>query len=538
MSHPVNRVIAALGPDRGEPTDAELLARFAGDRDAGAFELLVWRHAGLVLRVCRGVLRNHHAAEDAAQAVFLALARQAGSVGRTGSAAGWLFRVARRVATRAARRWTVPTVPVTELDALPAPVPVPAPDSETERVLHEELDQLPERYRAPVLLCFFEGLTHSEAAQRLGVPVGTIAGRVARAKDALAARLARRGVPLAVLAPVVVAVAPSFAAATTRSAIAFATKNVSDVSRSVLDLAQRELRMMVAKRVLGAVAALVVCGGMAFGLRSSAEPPAASTPDPRAAAPDRAPAQKPPAPIIGKRLALAPITTDLQRRLIHNAGPNSTVLLLVDGPAMFKDANTLDVEALQLGEIRTGLQAFRPEKDKSVVHFAVQYAAVHEISRDGKDVLDFTLAGVSRATGFVPGTPHGFHSYHNGAFAFDQYIGPLKDDSGAAAAEPGVGDARALAYPVRTPLSRILTQSVAGVVDIRTALPCEGDDWVPAEVDRSVKAAIGKLKLTKGQRLNFLLNIPKRDDHTQERVRAACKQWAAGGELELWSFGY
>src|SRR5262245_26471203 len=103
MSDPVTRVLAALGPDLGEPTDAELLARFVADRDAGAFELLVWRHAGLVLRICRGVLHDRHTAEDATQAVFMALARQAGSVGRAGSAAGWLFRVARRVAARAAR---------------------------------------------------------------------------------------------------------------------------------------------------------------------------------------------------------------------------------------------------------------------------------------------------------------------------------------------------------------------------------------------------------------------------------------------------
>src|SRR5439155_19071721 len=95
---------AALGPDPAAPSDAELLLRFASDRDAGSFELLVWRHAGLVLRVCRSVLRDHHAAEDAAQATFLALARQAAQVGRAGSAAGWLFRVARRVAGRAARR--------------------------------------------------------------------------------------------------------------------------------------------------------------------------------------------------------------------------------------------------------------------------------------------------------------------------------------------------------------------------------------------------------------------------------------------------
>ena len=80
-------------------TDADLLDRFARDRDETSFELLVWRHAGMVLRACRSVLRDHHAAEDACQAAFLALARQARAVGHRGTVAGWLYAVARRITT-------------------------------------------------------------------------------------------------------------------------------------------------------------------------------------------------------------------------------------------------------------------------------------------------------------------------------------------------------------------------------------------------------------------------------------------------------
>src|SRR5688572_17101587 len=97
----VGHLRAACGPNPGGPTDHELVAKFAAGRDEGSFELLVWRHAGMVLRTCRSVLRDHQAAEDAAQATFLALARQAGSVGRRGTVAGWLYRVARRIAARA-----------------------------------------------------------------------------------------------------------------------------------------------------------------------------------------------------------------------------------------------------------------------------------------------------------------------------------------------------------------------------------------------------------------------------------------------------
>src|SRR5580704_2956697 len=96
-------LLATLGMDLDGPTDAELLGRFAADRDSGAFELLVWGHASLVLRACRSVLRDRHEAEDAAQAAFLALARQAGSI-RGANVAGWLFRVAHRVSARSVRR--------------------------------------------------------------------------------------------------------------------------------------------------------------------------------------------------------------------------------------------------------------------------------------------------------------------------------------------------------------------------------------------------------------------------------------------------
>src|SRR3954449_6289483 len=81
--------------------DADLLRAYADRRDADAFRALVGRHGPLVLRLCRRLLGDAHAAEDAFQATFLVLARKAGSVRRPDALPAWLFGVARRVALKA-----------------------------------------------------------------------------------------------------------------------------------------------------------------------------------------------------------------------------------------------------------------------------------------------------------------------------------------------------------------------------------------------------------------------------------------------------
>ncbi|MFO0845686.1 MAG: sigma-70 family RNA polymerase sigma factor [Gemmataceae bacterium] len=173
-------------------TDADLLSRFVHGRDESAFELLVWRHAALVLHVCRQVLRDEQAAEDAFQATFLVLVKKAGSVLRGEALPGWLHRVAFRAALRARPRQAVRTG--VDLDGMPAAA-APADDGERE-ALHEEIARLPAKYRQPIVCCYLEGKTHDEAAAELGWPKGTVAGRLSRARDLLRTRLARRGLAL------------------------------------------------------------------------------------------------------------------------------------------------------------------------------------------------------------------------------------------------------------------------------------------------------------------------------------------------------
>src|SRR5262245_4541525 len=147
---------AVVGPDSSVgPTDGQLLERFVSQRDEAAFELLLWRHGTMVLNVCRRVLDNQHDAEDAFQATFLAFVRKARSIVRREAVAGWLYRVAYRVALEARNK--AHQIPVRELvrSQEPAPEPSQAADwQELRPLLDEELNRLPQRLRLPLVLCY------------------------------------------------------------------------------------------------------------------------------------------------------------------------------------------------------------------------------------------------------------------------------------------------------------------------------------------------------------------------------------------------
>jgi len=183
----------------GPLSDGQLLDRFVSQRDEAAeaaFEELVIRHGPMVLRVCRGVLHDAHEAEDAFQAVFLVLANRARSISRSASVASWLFGVAHRLAIRlkrsAARRRGL-NVRVAQQTSACYLAEEHDPDWE---ILHEEIQGLPKRLRAPIVLCYLQGLTYDAAADRLGLSAAAIRGRLARARNRLRKRLTRRGVTM------------------------------------------------------------------------------------------------------------------------------------------------------------------------------------------------------------------------------------------------------------------------------------------------------------------------------------------------------
>jgi RNA polymerase sigma factor (sigma-70 family) len=184
-------------PDGGGPDDAQLLDRWRRHRDPAAFELLVWRHGGMVWNVCRRVLGRSQDVEDAFQATFLTFLRKLDTIGQGRFLATWLYKVAFRtaLAVRAARARHA------GLQELPADVPEAAATrepgwGELGPVLDEEVNRLPEKYRLPFVLCYLEGKTTDEAARDLGCPRGTVGTRLAWARQRLRARLSRRGMAL------------------------------------------------------------------------------------------------------------------------------------------------------------------------------------------------------------------------------------------------------------------------------------------------------------------------------------------------------
>jgi RNA polymerase sigma factor (sigma-70 family) len=262
--NPVLRHVRSIGGDRtANLPDAVLLARFAASGDEAAFTVLVRRHGPMIFGLCRRLIVDHHAAEDAFQATFLLLAKKARWLRQPDRLGPWLYGVARRVAlkvrAKAIRRREV------------APVDVPAaaaPEiNDLRPVLDAAIARLPSRYRVPVVLCYLQGLTYAEAAERLRCPPGTVATRLSRARDKLRILLVRQGVApaagalTAVLTPDATAalVTDELLRTTTRWAAALACGSMASIPSTIVTLTREAGQTMMLDK-LKVLAALVVLG--------------------------------------------------------------------------------------------------------------------------------------------------------------------------------------------------------------------------------------------------------------------------------------
>jgi RNA polymerase sigma factor (sigma-70 family) len=260
----------------GERTDEQLLERFVTCQDESAFEAVVQRHGPMVLGVCRHLLADAHDVEDAFQATFLVLVSKAPSIRARTLLANWLYRVAYRVALRAranaARRRARETQGVEMAAAEPDAGGI---EPELRPILHEELNRLPDKYRVPIVLCYLQGKTNEEAARHLSWPVGTVKGRLTRARELLRSRLTRRGLTLSIgtLAAILAqstpsaAVATALLASTVRAAMLVAAGQAAAgiVSVQAAALSRGVLQTMFRTRLTIACAVLLGVGAIGAG---------------------------------------------------------------------------------------------------------------------------------------------------------------------------------------------------------------------------------------------------------------------------------
>jgi RNA polymerase sigma factor (sigma-70 family) len=294
--------------DTVQRSDGQLLDSFITARDETSFATLVLRHGPLVLSVCRRVLGDRHDAEDAFQAAFLVLARKASAIRKRDSVGSWLFGVAYRLASQlrlqtARRRRHEQNRDASGNDfgegrAMRADPASESSDREVRAVLDSELARLPEKYRSPVVLCYLEGRSNTEAAELLGWAVGTVKSRLTHARQLLRTRLARRGVSLTIAAMVALlgdraataALPPALASTTTQAAIAFALgQTAGAASAKVVALASGMLRTVLTSNIKLAMVsslAVVLVGLGALGLRPVAHGgrPTPSADEPKSAA--------------------------------------------------------------------------------------------------------------------------------------------------------------------------------------------------------------------------------------------------------------
>jgi RNA polymerase sigma factor (sigma-70 family) len=299
----VSRLVRGLPTADGTGDDA-LLARFVGWRDEAAFELVVYRHGPMVRALCHRILRHEQDAEDAFQATFLALAKKAAAI-RGKSLAGWLYRVAFHAALKAKARSARRETNLPDIVATNGQV---GQDQELRAVLDDEILRLPERFRVPVLLCYLQGRSNSEAAAALGIPKGTVDSRLATARQRLRVRLIRRGLAPAVAAAAVegtidaAEVPGAVARAVTKAAVAFLSKEVAPATTAAV-LAEGVLHTMILTKLtwtMAAALALTVLGsgaGMAtYGALKDEKPPNKVTTEAKPIAKDLSPRESPQRP--------------------------------------------------------------------------------------------------------------------------------------------------------------------------------------------------------------------------------------------------
>ncbi len=377
VAAPIANLVRSLLPNAASISDADLLDRFVQSGDQAAFELLVWRHGGMVWGTCRRMLApDSDAAEDACQAAFVALAIRADRVRDGGAIAAWLHRIAVRASLD-----LIASRPITgSLTHIDPPDPGPEPgralaNRELCSLVDDGLNRLPDKLRVPFVLCALEGRSNAEAAAELGCPIGTVESRLTRARHRLRAWLTARGVTPAI-GVAIVAVPESVQAAMAR-----AGSGGGSVGPAVRALAERATRAVVGVKIRAAIAAgiAITLSTAGFGLiagdaQKEVDHLQAKATDPKPPGPERLDTEGLPLPAGAVARLGSP-------RLRHGArvkdiaySPNGKWLASVGYD-----------DTLRVWDAETGRQLFavkRPEGGFDKVSFAAEGTAIVALGRD------------------------------------------------------------------------------------------------------------------------------------------------------------
>ncbi len=311
----------------GTWTDSQLMTQFLAHQEGSeaAFRMLINRHGPMVLGICRRILGDEHAAEDAFQATFLVLVKKAGTLRDRDLLTNWLYGVALRVASKERARGARRRLAERQAAESSTTSEGATDQVELRSVIDEEIRRLPERYRVPLVLCHVEGLRHDEVAQRLGCPVGTVESRLSRAREQLRSRLARRG-----LAPTASALGavlqpprmgfllPSLVEPTLKAAMEYAI-DPSGIARAMIaGLLHRVAGLLCSGP--GAVAAALVIATNVVAITLGVFPAAGEMPQ-----------TSPPTPISGGRRAVASPSPVIARKEYPPMRSASAVAMPISG---------------------------------------------------------------------------------------------------------------------------------------------------------------------------------------------------------------
>ncbi|MGE3805234.1 MAG: sigma-70 family RNA polymerase sigma factor [Gemmataceae bacterium] len=268
----------ASGAASGTCAEPDLLRLYLAGRDPAAFEAIVRRYGPVVHGVCRRMLRNEEDVQDAFQNTFLLLVRRADTLQHPELVGNWLYGVACRTCQNLqrgrARRQAREHHGDTELIAAPEEENVE--QAELHGLLHCEIRELPDKYRAPLVMCDLLGKTHEETARSLSWPLGSLAKRLARARDLLRQRMEARGVALSVAALAVLlaeeakaALPEALVSATLASASGATAATAAAVGEAGAALAEAEAAVEVAALVEAELAGAVIAEASAAAATSA-----------------------------------------------------------------------------------------------------------------------------------------------------------------------------------------------------------------------------------------------------------------------------